>query len=184
MKKLLNLKFFENMTEKGKGNLIVLLGVLGILFITMGDFNFFSDANVNKDSSIILSEYKQGIEKEITALLKEIDGVGNVKVMVTLEATEETIYAQEEKNAEDQQINSGEKASQENIKSTSENKIVIVGNSNDKAALVEKTIQPSIQGVAVVCTGADDVSVVSAVTNSVSVVLNVPTHRICVTKMR
>ena len=54
----------------------------------------------------------------------------------------------------------------------------------DKNALIEKTMQPVISGVAVACTGADDVSVVSAVTNSVSVVLDVPTHKIYVAKIK
>ena len=43
------------------------------------------------------------MEDEITALLKEIDGVGDVKVMITLESGEENIYAQQEKTAEDVQ---------------------------------------------------------------------------------
>lgn len=184
MKILKNIKFFETVTEKQKGNLIVFIGILGILLITMGDFNFFSKVNTDKSAGVSLSEYKLGLEKEITALLKEIDGVGNVKVMISLESGEEKVYVQEEKSAEDQQKNSGEKSTQESVKSTSENKVVIVGATGDKAALVERTIQPSIQGVAIVCTGADDISVVSAVTNSVAVVLNLSTHRICVTKMR
>ncbi len=90
----------------------------------------------------------------------------------------------EEKNINDYQNDKNENRNQESSKNTFENQVVIVNNSGNNAALVEKVLQPTIQGVAVVCSGADDISVVSAVTNSVSVVLNVPTHKICVTKMR
>lgn len=183
MIKLSKLKFLEKFTEKGKSNFIVLLGLVGVFLIMISDLNFLKTTDKTKDKNT-LSEYKLQIEKEITQLLKEIDGVGNVKVMISLESSGEAIYVQEEKNVTDKQINENEKSIQESEKSTYENQIVIVGSNSDKSALVEKTLQPTIQGVAVVCSGADDISVISAVTNSVAVVLNVPTHKICVTKMR
>ncbi|MEG3029527.1 MAG: hypothetical protein RR827_03935 [Oscillospiraceae bacterium] len=184
MKILEKVKFLEKITEKQKGNVVIFLGILGILFILMGDFKFFKNDDGKDKSPNSLAAYKRELERETAVFLKEIEGVGDVKVMITLESGEEIIYAQEEKNVEDKQKNSSEKALQESIKSTFENAVVMVGSSGEKTALVEKTVQPAIQGVAVVCQGADDVSVVSAVTNSIAVVLNVPTHKICVTKMR
>ena len=68
-------------------------------------------------------------------------------------------------------------------RSTYENEIVMVASGGDKNALIEKTIEPVVQGVVVVCTGADDIKVTSDITNAVSVAMNITTNRICVIKM-
>ena len=124
------------------------------------------------------------MENEVTALLKEINGVGDVKVMITLQSGEENVYVEQEKKSEDTQINQTSSNVQESAQSSYENEIVIVKEQNDNKPLIEKTLLPEIQGIAVVCSGGDDILVISAVTNSVSVVLNVPTNRIFVTKMK
>ena len=60
----------------------------------------------------------------------------------------------------------------------------MLGGSAGNEALIEKTLQPAVQGVVVVCQGAEDVKVVSNITNAVSVVLDIPTNRVCVIKMK
>lgn len=178
------MKIIEKISQKGKQNIFILVGIVGIFLILISEMDFSSSKENKASEPYSNREYKLQTEKEITALLKEINGVGDVKVMITLESGEENIYAQKEKNINDYQNDKNENRNQEVSKNTFENEVVIVNNSGNNAALVEKVLQPTIQGVAVVCSGADDISVVSAVTNSVSVVLNVPTHKICVTKMR
>ncbi len=177
-------KIIEYISQKGKSNLFVALGIAGILLIFISDLDFGGNGKKVSGREQSLYQYKSEMEKEITALLEEIEGVGEAKVMITLESGEENVYVQQQKTANDTRKQQNENNSQEDTKTTFENEIVIVEESGDNSALIEKTIQPVVQGVAVVCSGADDIKVVSAVTNSVSVVLNVPTHKICVTKMR
>ncbi len=178
------MKIIEKISQKGKQNIFIVIGIVGIFLILISEMDFSSNKGNKSTEHYSINEYKVQTEKEITSLLKEINGVGNVKVMITLESGEENIYAQKEKNVNDYKNDKNQDRNQEVSKNTFENEVVIVNNSGNNSALVEKVLQPTIQGVAVVCSGADDVSVVSAVTNSVSVVLNVPTHKICVTKMR
>ena len=175
--------FIEKLTQKGKTNYFVIVGIIGIFLIVISDFSF-EKTNYENSSSYQLQNYKNQMEKEITSLLKEIDGVGEVKVMISLESGEEHVYVQQEKSTQNIQNNQNDNTNINNSQTTFENEVVIIDNSGADTALVEKTLQPAVQGVAVVCSGADDISVVTAVTNSVSVVLNVPTHKICVTKMR
>lgn len=177
-------KLSEYITKKGKSNLFVTIGLVGILLIFISDMDLSGSKQKDSTENETLHQYKTELEREITVLLKEIDGVGNVKVMITLESGSENIYVQQEKTANDSSSHNTENNIQQNKKSTFENEIVIVADGGENQALVEKTLQPVVQGIAVVCSGADDIKVVSAVTNSVSVVLNLPTHKICVTKMR
>ncbi|MBE6877616.1 MAG: hypothetical protein E7488_00400 [Ruminococcaceae bacterium] len=177
-------KIIEYISHKGKSNLFVVIGIAGIMLIFISDLDFAGNDDKKYSDERSLYQYKSEMEKEITSLLEEIEGVGEAKVMITLESGEENIYVQQQKTANDTRKQQNDNNSQEDIKTTFENEIVIVEESGNNSALIEKTIQPVVQGVAVVCSGADDIKVVSAVTNSVSVVLNVPTNRICVTKMR
>ena len=176
-------KIFEKFTEKGKQNFFVILGIAGVVLISLGNLEF-NDVSDSKNKDIYLQEYRKQIENEITSLLKEINGVGDVKVMITLQSGEENVYAEQEKKSEDTQTNQTSSNLQASTQSSYENEIVIVKEQNDNKPLLEKTLLPEIQGVAVVCSGGDDISVISAVTNSVSVVLNVPTNRIFVAKMK
>ena len=66
---------------------------------------FFTNSIEKHSENITVQQYKLQMEKEITALLKEIEGVGNVKVMISLESGEENIYVEQHKSSEDVQIN-------------------------------------------------------------------------------
>ena len=174
-------KIKEKFTGKGKNYYFMLIGLMGImLLISGGEIISKKENTIQQD--IFLQEYKIKTEKELADFLETIEGVGEVKVIISLESGQENIYAQEEKA-----VNNTKKENRTDDyadSSTYENEYVIIKNTGEEQALIEKTMQPVVQGVAVSCSGADDISVVLAVTNSVSVVLDVPTHRICVTKMR
>lgn len=176
-------KIIEKYLPYCKQNFFVIIGVIGIILVSAGDFNF-SHRNNNAETTFSLDDYCIQLENEITELLREIEGVGDVKVMITMESSEENIYVEQEKSAIDNRKTQTDTDIQENIQSTYENEIVIVSAQNNNHPLIEKTVQPTVQGVAVVCSGADDIYVVSDVVNTVSVVLNVSTNRIYVTKMR
>jgi len=177
-------KMIEYISQKGKGNLLMTIGLIGIMLIFISDMEILQKTGEKADESQSLKEYREELESEVTLLLREINGVGDVKVMITLESTSQNIYVQQEKTANDTNKYTNEKDDREETKTTFENQVVIVEQNGTDEALIEKTLQPAVQGVAVVCSGADDIKVVRDVTNSVSIVLNVPTHKICVTKKR
>jgi len=176
-------KIIEKYLPYCKQNIFVIIGIIGIVLISIGDFNF-PDRNKSDETVYSLEDYCCQLETEMTELLREIEGVGEVKVMITMESGEENIYVEQEKSAVDNRKTQTDTDIQENTQSTYENEIVIVSAQNNNQPLIEKTVQPTVKGVAVVCSGADDIYVVSDVINTVSVVLNVSTNRIYVTKMR
>ncbi|MBR2028915.1 MAG: hypothetical protein IKA10_08030 [Oscillospiraceae bacterium] len=171
----------EKLAGKGKNYYFVIIGIIGIMLVASGETETRKKENAVQQD-YFLYEYKIKTEKELTEFLENVEGVGKVKVIISLESGQENIYAQKEKavnNIKKENSTDGYSDS-----STYENEYIIIKNTGEEQALIEKTMQPAVQGVAVACSGADDISVVLAVTNSVSVVLDVPTHKICVTKMR
>ena len=176
-------KLLSKLSEKGRYSFFAAVGIVGILLIMISELEFPTAEPVN-DCAVGTETYCRNLEKQVTELLKEIDGVGQAKVMITLESGQENIYVQQQRSSEDMQSDNSDKDGYSTRQSTFENEIVVISGQNGDEALVEKTITPSVQGVAVVCSGADDISVVGAVTNTVSVVFGIPTNRIYVTKMR
>ena len=185
MEKLSNMPFFKKITEKGKWNVFVILGLVGVILIAASEFiPQKGDKTSTSETATTLEGYRVGLESDSTSILSCVNGVGNVKVMVTLESSEEYVYAQQEKSTGDSQTVFNNTTNQETVKNTYENQFVMVEGSGAKNALVEKTLQPSIQGVVVVCEGAGDIRVISDVTNAAAVALNVSTNRICVIQMQ
>ena len=169
----------KKMFEKFGFNIFIILGLLGVMLI------FLSETDTKKvddnKSSYKVEDYEKQMETELENILSEVNGAGQVKVMLTIESGQENIYACQEKTSQDEQSTAGEKNGR---RSTYENEVVMVTTGSEKQALVEKTMQPAVQGVVVVCQGADNIKVTSDITNAVSVVLNIPSNRICVIKMK
>ncbi len=167
-------------------NILFIIGILGIALIFLSDLSFMknnknSSEDITNQESISTNEYITGLENKLSEIIKNIDGAGNVKVMVTLESSEKSVYAVAEKTDLDINQNVEQQSSE---KTSYQSDIIIVENENgNKTALKETTLQPQVKGVAVVCSGGDKPSVQNEIMQMVSTVLGVSSNRVCVTKM-
>ena len=175
-KEKLQLIFAEN-----KINIILIMGILGIFLLSADDF--LPEKKTDSGYTDTINAYKFQLENQLENILSVVNGAGNVKVMITLEGSRENIYALEERTSVDEKLIPESDYDTAIKKETYENEIVMVNSGSDKTALVEKTLEPIVQGVVVVCQGADNIKVISDITNAVSVALNVTSNRICVIKM-
>ncbi len=173
-----------------KKNRLFLIGLLGILIIFLSDFLFKSQSgNESSENSTNYVQYQiqqnadvyvQNLEEELTQMIESIYGVGAVKVMITIETPGEIIYAQSEKSSTEMTTQNDGITDE---KASFESEYTIIDDGNKDTPIIEMQTLPSIKGVAVVCEGGDDITVISNITELVSVVLGVSTNRICVTKM-
>lgn len=167
-----------------KINILFLIGIAGIALIFIS--SFFPSKNNSKQVQVSSSvqaeqQYIETLEKKLTDILKNTSGVGDAKVMITLESSASVIYAQDEESDNQTQGAAGQESS--SIKSSYNSQHVLIEESGDKKPLVETNIMPEIKGVAVVCSGGGDIMVIKNITDLVSALLALPTNRICVTKM-
>lgn len=107
--------------------------------------------------------YAEETEEKLESIISLIDGAGRCKVMVTLDTSEENIYASD--------IN-GDKS-----------EYVVIKTSSDEGGLLLKIVQPKIRGVAVVCDGGDSYITVNSITEAVCSVLGISSARVSVSKM-
>jgi stage III sporulation protein AG len=168
------------------------LGICGMLLILLSR-NPVQDSGTPSQAAAqgggaISQEYVRQLEEKLGGMIGEIEGVGAAKVMITLQNSGETIFARTEKRGFDRQthpaaaeIAAGNISEQENT----EQGYVIVENENGRRqALVQAQLEPAIQGVIIICDGADDIYVQSRVVNAVSTAFGIPSTRVCVEKIR
>ena len=175
-----NLNIFSS---KKKLWVITVLGIVGVLLIGVSELftNNDSDNKYSKSNDTSVTQYIKILENKTEKMLREIDGAGKSKIMITAEASAMQDYAIDENFSDDIQTNEDEKR----IKKESQTEIVMVeGESGRKQALVERIIEPQIRGVLVLCEGADDVEINEKITSAVKTVLGVPSNKICVIKIK
>ena len=92
----------KNLTGEKGIKIIVTLGLVGVALIFLSDFIFpkkeektaqIEDTRIEYKAD----EYHEELEKKLTKILKNIEGLEDISVMVTLESTAEYIFASEEK---------------------------------------------------------------------------------------
>lgn len=193
-----NMQFFSDsegdkkLTKLQKSILTGLVAVaIGIMFTFIGpqldskkDIAMIEPEPVVEASSVAKEDksgYDAQIEKRLGGILKQIEGVGNVEVMVTLSETKEIVLAQElnqtQEKTEEKDSTSGTRSIN---KESTQNKVVMA---DGNKPYVIKEEMPKISGVLVVAEGGDDSYIKNTIIQSVSSLLDIPVHKISVSKM-
>ena len=130
-------------------------------------------------------EYTARLESRLTELISSVDGAGRTKVMVTLECGTEYVYASQQKttSALSENTNPDGRVSRDEKRSGEENLILIDGGRGEEP-LILKEITPTVAGVVVLCSGADDINVRQQIINVVTTALGTSSNRVCVTRMK
>ena len=121
------------------------------------------------------SAARQDLQADLEDILGRIQGVGEVRVLLTLEADGERQLA-----ADSELSYSGSTAAPEDYRRTTET-VLVDGGSAD-APVVTRTVYPTYRGALVVCQGADRAEVRLAVTEAVTALTGLTADRVTVAK--
>lgn len=128
-----------------------------------------------KESQVIQlpEENTETQEQELEAILSQIQGVGRVKVLLTVSQGEQTIYVYDEDTSDT--IDSG----------TSRREVVVVTDeSRSQSGLVSQVLPPVYLGAVIVCQGGDLPGVRLAVVEAVGAATGLTADKISVLKMK
>lgn len=179
-------KNFENLFSSNtkKAKLITFLALLGILLITLASFmppgkNEKTKNSKNNYTETDINKYTDQLEKKINEIVKQIDGVGNCKVLITMENGVENIYANSEKKMSNSNENlTGTPSHHNDI----QRDVVLIDGNDGKQALMVTQKEPTVKGVVVVCQGAENDLVAKRVTDAVSKALHIKINRLSIVK--
>ena len=154
-----------------KLKIFVAIGIIGILLILLSEA-VPAGVSKNEKKESDYSNYVSSLEEETKQVVESIDGVGKCVVMITLKASNENVYAR----------NTDENNSSSSI-SKSDEYVFYKGDSGETPVLLKEYF-PQINGIAVVCSGADNYAVKESIISCLSSVFDIPTSKISVTKIK
>lgn len=128
-------------------------------------------------------EYAAYLERRLEDTLSQISGVGAVRVMITLNATQELVL---EKDQQTQSSSTTEEDSQGGSRTShqlSRSEDTVYHSSGNNEPFVVKTLLPRVEGVVVVAQGAGTGNINRSITDVVQALFDVEAHKVKVVKM-
>lgn len=162
--------FVNSFKSFGKKKYIVIIGIIGIILILLSDMIPSSTTN-SENKQINYQQYTKELEQNTKNIISSIEGVGKCNVMITLDETDENVYA----------MDTDEKNSSGSI--SSKNEYVFYEKNNDDTPILIKQYFPKVKGIVVVCQGGDDVVVKEEVICAITSLFDIPSSKISVSKL-
>lgn len=172
-------KLEEKKEKKGLGNLklfqklksikhieIIIAVILGAIVLLIYFSTFNTSSSETSFEATSTTEYAAMLESKLENVIKQIGGVGNVSVMVTLSSGPEYIYA----TSEEEKINENQGSGSTTTSTTITKEPVII--SGD--IVIVKEIMPTVSGIVVVAGGAQDTRVKLEIIKAIQALLDVP----------
>lgn len=173
----IKIKEYINKLSNGddrKIKILVAIGLVGIVLIFASEF--FTGNDSSPDSSDVegfnYEQYTASLENKLEDVISSIDGVGECKIMITLENTNESVYATDnELKSDDNSVNQ-------------KDEYVLYETENGETPVLIKEYMPQVQGVTVICDGGDNRQIQEKIINSVTALFNISASRVSVAKIK
>lgn len=129
--------------------------------------------------------HEEQLESRLQEILSQIEGAGNVRVMITLAQSQEIVVAEDGKydrtHTEETDAQGGRRTVE--ALNTSGTKLTITGKDGSLTPLILKTIAPRVEGVIIAAQGGGDAVVREQLLRAAQTVLGVEPHKVQVLKL-
>ncbi len=166
---------------------LLIIGACGIILVALPTEKSIKNKevvnNITKNDN--QDKYVEELEDKLENLLRNVNGVGNVKVMITLNSSSESVVLSEKNNSsssENSDKNENINASKES-RNYEENVIFSEDSKGNKIPYVTREDNPKICGVAVVCEGGDNPGTVYKISEMIKALFDIPMNKISVIGM-
>lgn len=170
-----------------KVRIIFIVGIIGIVLIFLSSFLKLgkSDEQSAVGQDFDSAQYTAALEEKIHTMVSGISGVGEAKVIITLESSTEYVYVNEKKETADstKDYADGETKKEQERINYEQNVILVDQTGGKREALLKTTLEPKVKGVVVVCQGGENVEVEKRVTDAVTTALAISSSKVCVVQL-
>lgn len=181
--------FKEFASKKYIANILVLIGIAIMVLIVSKDTFLGNSKKMIKqentlENTLAPQEYGERTEEELIEyrlknILENIEGVGDVEIMITFEMGAEIIPASNKSKSSDTTEEKDSGGGARTIVSEDITETVVMTNENyGTKLLVLKEIKPKVNGVIVVAKGAENIEVKARLYDAVKTVLQIPGHKV------
>lgn len=145
-----------------------------------------SETPLEEDTADRTSDYGGRIEKELEGILQYMEGVGRVRVMVTLQSEGEEIVEKDRPAARTSSTESdsagGSRSSSD--MDTDETTVYVTDSNGTQTPYVRRRDNPRIEGVVVAASGGGNAVVQKNIKRSIQALFGIDENRIVVVKMK
>ncbi|MCD8012981.1 MAG: stage III sporulation protein AG [Lachnospiraceae bacterium] len=130
------------------------------------------------------STFASELEERLKRILSQVEGIGDVEVMITLKSSGKKVVEKdaEQSEAREESVNESESSSSEQS-GNGESTIYEKDADGSETPYVTEELAPEILGVLVIAQGAGSQTVVAEITEAVMALFGVEAHKIKVMKM-
>ena len=119
------------------------------------------------------------LERRLEDILKNIEGVGDVKVFINYSESSETVAMYNENSKKSTTEETDKSGGVRKVEETDSQKEVIYQEQNgNKIPIVQKTVEPKIEGAIITAKGASDINVKTNIIQAVEAATGLATHKI------
>lgn len=138
------------------------------------------------ESATGCEEYGEALAVRLENILKYMDGVGSVKVLVTMENTGEIVVEKDSPVNRSNTIEADAEGGSRNIADmeNDEETVYVTDSQGNKTPYVVKKIAPMVKGVMVVAEGGGNTEVQNNIVQAVSALFDIAPEKIKVVKMK
>ena len=145
-------------------------------------------ATANNNQTLASSQYNNtesiSLEEKLEDILSKIEGVGSVKVFINYSESSETVAMYNENSKTSTTEETDKSGGTRKVEQTDSQKEVIYQEQNGtKTPIVQKTVEPKIEGAIITAKGAGDVNVKTSIIQAVEAATGLATHKIQVFTM-
>ena len=139
-----------------------------------------------QQNSEALEDYVAYQERRLKNIVEKIKGAGKAEVMITAKASREIVVEKDRTSSSEKTDETDNSGGTRITQSQSEQSSAVMasGQSGQAEPYVVKSLEPEIEGVVVAAQGAGDAAVAQEIVNTVSVLFDVPAHKVKVVQMK
>ncbi len=134
-----------------------------------------------RNNNIEESSIERELEKRLESVFSNMEGVGQVKVMVTVKNTKASVLAKEERKeyslSEEGDIKTQAQKEDHTVVMSEDNRGV-------RTPYIVQETMPEIEGIVIVAQGGDDARIAQMLSEASQALFNVPAHKVAVLKMK
>ena len=124
------------------------------------------------------------LEERLENILSNINGVGNVKVFINYSESSETVAMYNENSKTSVTEETDTSGGVRKVETTdSQKEIVYQESDGEKTPIVQKTVEPKIEGAIITAKGASDINIKTSIIQAVEAATGLATHKIQVFEM-
>lgn len=145
-------------------------------------------ATTNNNQTLVSSQNSNtesiSLEEKLEDILSKIEGVGSVKVFINYSESSETVAMYNENSKTSTTEETDKSGGTRKVEQTDSQKEVIYQEQNGtKTPIVQKTVEPKIEGAIITAKGAGDINVKTSIIQAVEAATGLATHKIQVFTM-